>query len=142
MIKRTETLVVGQFEPFLATTSTSEKFLKDLPSCIRIIIRDMSGNIQTDRAHLDTPTIDPRRKTPQFRWECQDAPKLTHYPTLLLRQSLQSDIIAALAMEEKFHLNQLSQTLEHARLGQEELQLLSHQILAAQETDGGDTRRK
>jgi hypothetical protein len=44
--------------------------------------------------------------------------------TFLLRQSLQSNIIIALAMERKFQLNQPSQnqpsqTLEHSRLGQE-----------------------
>jgi hypothetical protein len=51
-------------------------------------------------------------------------------------------MITALAMEKKFQLNQLSQTLEHARLSQEELRHLSRQILAAQETDARDTRRK
>jgi hypothetical protein len=62
--------------------------------------------------------------------------------TFLLRQSLQSNIIIALAMERKFQLNQPSQnqpsqTLEHSRLGQEGLWHLSHLILAAQETDAG-----
>jgi hypothetical protein len=51
-------------------------------------------------------------------------------------------MMTALAMERKFQLKQLSQTLEHSRLGQEELRHRSHQILAAQETDAGDTRRK
>jgi len=62
--------------------------------------------------------------------------------TFLLRQSLQSNMITALAMEKKFELNQLSQMLEHSRFGQEESRHLSHRILAAQETDAGDTRRE
>jgi len=45
-------------------------------------------------------------------------------------------------MEKKSQLSQLSQTLEHSRPGQEELRQLSRQILAAQETDAADARRK
>jgi hypothetical protein len=45
-------------------------------------------------------------------------------------------------MEKKFQLNQLNQTLEHSHLSQEELRHPSRQILAAQETEAGDTRRK
>lgn len=62
--------------------------------------------------------------------------------TFLLRQSLQSRMITALAMDREFQLNRLSQMLEHSRLSQEESRHLSHQILAAQETDAGRTRRE
>ena len=74
-------------------------------------------------------------------------PPIQRTETFLLRPSLPSNIITALAMERKFQLNQPSQTLDHSRLGQEELRHLSHLILAAQETDAGlrragDTRRE
>ena len=42
-------------------------------------------------------------------------------------------MMTVLAIEQKFQLNQTGQTLEHARLRQEELRQLSHPILAAQE---------
>jgi hypothetical protein len=51
-------------------------------------------------------------------------------------------MMTALAMKREFQLNHLSQTLEHLRLGQEELRRLSHQVLAAQETRAGDTPKE
>jgi hypothetical protein len=62
--------------------------------------------------------------------------------TFLLRQSLQSKRITALALDREFGLNQPSQMLEHSRLSQEESRHTSHQILAAQETDAGNKRMK
>jgi len=62
--------------------------------------------------------------------------------TFLLKESLPSNMITALAMEKKVQLSQLSQTVEPSRLGQEQLRQFSHQILAAQEADAGGTRRK
>jgi hypothetical protein len=43
-------------------------------------------------------------------------------------------MMTVLAMENKFQLQQTSQTLEHSRLRQEELRQLSRPILAAPET--------
>ena len=71
-----------------------------------------------------------------------DLPWSERTDTFLLKLSLPSNMITALAMEKKFQLSQLSQTVEHSRLGQEELRQLSRQILSAQEADAGDTRRK
>ena len=51
-------------------------------------------------------------------------------------------MMTALAMEKQFQLNQLSQTLEHLRLGQEKLRRLSCQVLAAQEKDAEVTPRE
>jgi hypothetical protein len=54
--------------------------------------------------------------------------------TFLLRQLFQSNMMTALAMENEFQLNQTGQTLEPARLSQEELRQPSHPIPAAPET--------
>ena len=48
----------------------------------------------------------------------------------VLRPLRQSNIMTALAMEQKFQLDQTGQTLEHARLRQEALCQPSHPILA------------
>jgi len=60
----------------------------------------------------------------------------------VLRQLLEPNRITLLAMGKKFQLKQPSQTVKRARPSQEELRHLSHQILAVQETNAGDTCRK
>jgi hypothetical protein len=59
-----------------------------------------------------------------------------------LRELPESNTITALAMETEFHLHRLNRTLEHSRLDQGEARHSSHRILAAQEADAGDARRK
>jgi hypothetical protein len=65
--------------------------------------------------------------------------------TFLLRQSLQSNMITALAMKMEFQLNQPSQTLECSRLGQEELPHLSTRFWQCRKqtpAEAGDTCRE
>jgi hypothetical protein len=89
-------------------------------------------------AGRDTPRLYGRQDARRY---VKDA-MIKRTATFLLKQSLPSDMITALAMERKFQLNQPSQTLGHSRLDQEETRHLFHQILAARGTDAGGGRRQ